>query len=122
MRRALAELARVMDTAPVEHERKYLLAEPPDLTDSVFCDAVAIEIEQTYLCSADPDAEIRVRKRSQDGQATFFWTAKRPAPGGREEREAVIRPAECRRLLAEADPNPCGSQDPLALCLPRPVP
>lgn len=90
----------------VEYERRYLLASPPDLEALPLTEAQAIQVEQTYLRSNDPDEEVRVRRWAQGDQVSYFWTLKRPLPlGGREEREALIRSREYIHLLQQADPS-----------------
>lgn len=105
-----AEVARIaLHTlgmpAPVEIERKFLLASEPDPAHPVLAEAVAIEIEQHYL-RAPEGVELRVRRRSQAGQETYYRTEKRRGDGiEREEHEAIITPTEYLRLLAERDPG-----------------
>lgn len=90
--------------APLEIERKFLLAGAPDLSE--IPGARAVQIEQTYLTSKDPRLEIRVRSRAQDGQASYYRTEKVTlAPGKRFERERIITPSEYRHLLEAADPT-----------------
>ena len=95
--------------APVEIERKYLLASPPDFAHPMLREAVAVELEQTYLTPPDPMTEVRVRRRSQNGQASYFWTSKsrdaEAPPEQRAEREALITPSEYVHLLRDADPD-----------------
>lgn len=107
----LARLIAEVDGIPggsehVEYERSFLLASPPDLNAAPLADAQAIEVEQTYLRSNDPDEETRVRRWAQGEQVSYFWTMKRPLPsGGREEREELIRSREYIHLLQQADPS-----------------
>ncbi len=90
---------------PAEIERKFLLAGPPDFSSPELKDAVSVEIEQTYLLSSEPGVELRVRKRTQDGQSSYFHTRKVGMPdGSRQETEALISPSEYIRLLSDADP------------------
>ena len=92
--------------APVEIERKFLLAADPDLSHPLLASSVMVEIEQTYLTAPDPESEIRVRRRSLGAQATYFWTCKRRlADGSREEDEALLSPSEYLHMLADADPE-----------------
>ena len=90
--------------APLEVERKFLLAAAPDI--SALPDARAVEIEQTYLRSPDPRVEVRIRRRGQDGQSSYYRTEKvAVAPGQRFERERIISPSEYRHLLELKDPE-----------------
>jgi len=89
---------------PVEHERKFLLDQAPNLDHAP--GVARIEIKQTYLLHGDTGIESRVRQRSQDGQHTFYHTRKEDLPGGgRAEYEAQINSSEYARLLSEADPD-----------------
>lgn len=106
LRRALAAAARAVGfPAPVEIERKFLLAEAPDA--ATLPAAKRFEIEQTYLVSANPDREVRVRRRSDEhGNATYYRTEKvRLSAAVREEVERIISAREYLRLLSQADPE-----------------
>jgi CYTH domain-containing protein/thymidylate kinase len=91
----------------IEIERRFLLAEPPDLAGGPLASAQKIEITQTYLRSEDPGVETRVRRWAQGAHVSYFWTEKRPRPNGagRVEREELLRPSEYMHLLAQADPG-----------------
>lgn len=109
LHRTAQALARVLGIpVPLEIERKYLLAAPPDLNAADLQDAVSVEITQAYLAS-DDDTEVRVRRRSQDGHSTFYRTEKRSVPdseGGmvRQEKEERISHLEYTHLLRHRDP------------------
>jgi CYTH domain-containing protein/thymidylate kinase len=92
----------------LEIERKFLLAQSPDLSAEPLLSAQLFEITQTYLRSDDPAVERRVRLRAHAGQETHIYTEKRPTEADartREEIEARISRSEYRRLIAEADPS-----------------
>lgn len=90
---------------PVEHEYKFLLQDGPSLDLLNRQGAQKIEIIQTYLLDPEDQGERRVRKRSQDGDHTFYYTRKEDLPGGgRAEYEAQISAPEYQRLLLEKDP------------------
>jgi CYTH domain-containing protein/predicted ATPase len=92
--------------APLEIERKFLLATPPDLTALAHLHPRAVEIEQTYLLSPDPRLELRVRRRSQQGQSAYYRTEKVVLePGKRFERERILTPSEYWHSLTTADPT-----------------
>lgn len=95
------------DGRSIEIERKFLLEEPPDLTQDPLIDAKAISVEQTYLQTEKPGEEARIRKWADGEQVSFFWTRKRDLKerGGREEKEARIKPSEYVHLLQFADPE-----------------
>jgi len=106
LRRVLDAVLHTMgEPHGVEIERKFLLGRAPDLNHPTLAAAVAIDIEQTYLLSDDRSVERRLRKRSQDGQTTYFYTEKSDLPGGhRQETEARISASEYDRLIRDADP------------------
>lgn len=108
------KLRRVLDTvlgvlgipAPVEAERKFLLARAPDLRGPLFAQAQAIEIEQHYLFDPDPEVERRVRRRTQGASSTYYLTHKRPLPDDtRLETEVRISPRSYLERLTETDPE-----------------
>ena len=112
--RVLAEILRLCAhlipgsaaLAPLEYERKYLLRAAPDFSLPPMREAAAIEIKQTYLMTAETDSELRVRRRAQDGQATYYLTRKIETEGdGRLEEERRISPGEYLELLEGADPD-----------------
>ena len=110
--RVLAEVLRLCEhlipgsavLAPLEYERKYLLKGPPDFSLYPLSGAVAIEIEQTYLLGSEPGVSTRVRRRAQQGQATYYLTRKTESSSGRVEEERRISPGQYLELLESADP------------------
>lgn len=64
-----------------EIERKYLVAEPPDLTA-----ATATPVKQGYLTALEDSTELRLRQKGE----RFFLTQKGGAGRVREEREAEV--------------------------------
>lgn len=90
---------------PLEIERKFLLAAAPDFSMPELAHAQAFEIEQTYLVTTDPDAEVRVRKRTgKGGSVSYYRTEKiKRTATTREEREAIITPREYLKLLESKD-------------------
>lgn len=106
--RVLREVTALLGLpAPLEIERKFLLADAPDIEALTHTyGARAVSIEQTYLTSGNPEVELRVRRRSQAGASTYYRTEKVSlAPGRRLERERQITPLEYHRLLDHADPG-----------------
>ena len=98
-------LAFLGDPEPVEIERKFLIEypDPAMLSSLPFCRKV--DIEQTYLKTAD-GSEARVRRRGLDGCCLYTHTVKsRSASMKRTEIERRITEAEYRALLADADPD-----------------
>lgn len=72
----------------MEVERKYLVAEPPDLDG-----AEADEIDQGYL-AVGSEGEVRLRRKGGD----LLLTAKRGAGLAREEAEVPLDPGSFERL------------------------
>lgn len=105
LERTLAEILSVLGVpVPVERERKFLLADAPDMTAGALARHERVDITQTYLLS--DLGEERVRRRSHRGHATFFHTVKTDLPDGdRAEHERIISPGEYRLLLRRADPT-----------------
>lgn len=84
---------------PLEIERRFLLPTAPKLP--VPC--VTSQIEQTYLISSGDQR--RLRKRTQDGTATYTLGTKRHiSEGTRVEKEATLQGSEYVSLMAEKDP------------------
>jgi CYTH domain-containing protein len=99
--RTIAEIAAVLGIPePVETERKYVV----ELTASLPAGHAETEIFQTYLL-ADGNAEVRLRKRGQNGHYIYFLTRKQTLAGNsRIETEQQITPSEYVQLLDRADP------------------
>jgi CYTH domain-containing protein/predicted ATPase len=90
---------------PLEIERKYLLASPPDLQDEAFANAQIIDLQQMYLLTPDVQ-ETRLRKRSQAGKSTFYRTQKFSITSTtRSETENVITEEEYLNLQSLRDPS-----------------
>lgn len=106
IRRVLAVLTREIGLpVPLEVERKFLLRTAPELNHPTIAAGKTVEIEQTYLLADDPAKELRVRKRAQHGQASYYRTEKiRRSTTVREERSEIITPREYLRLLESRDP------------------
>lgn len=106
--RALGAATQVLGRpAPLEIERKFLLSEPPDLQDLAAHYLIhPIGIEQTYLTSPSPGVELRLRKRTDASQSSYYRTEKVTlSPGHRLERERILTPSEYLHLLGGADPT-----------------
>jgi CYTH domain-containing protein/thymidylate kinase len=102
---AFNSMGRVLDMPTAkEKERKFIftnfstgLLEPYK--------PVAVEIVQIYLTSGPKGQERRVRRRTLDGESSFFYTEKVETgeKGVREEKERLIPRSEYERLILEAD-------------------
>lgn len=98
--RVLKEISSVLGLPqPVVEERKYIVrltGQVPESNES--------EITQTYLV-ADPNSEVRLRKRSWPGKTVYVHTSKRRLPSGEEiETERQINSNLYQSLLQQADP------------------
>jgi CYTH domain-containing protein/thymidylate kinase len=103
IRRVTAAVCNVVGVPePVECERKFLvkqIAVPP-----VSVKTETVLIEQTYLNSDNQDEIARVRKRSQNGTATYTHTIKRhTGTFSNIEIERMISGREYLALLQQAD-------------------
>lgn len=98
--RVIKEISSVLGLPqPVVEERKYIVrltGHVPESNES--------EISQTYLV-ADPNCEVRLRRRSWAGKTVFVHTSKRRLPSGEEiETERQISSNLYQSLLQQADP------------------
>ena len=105
-------------SAPLEIERKYLIAYPDVAWLQSHPHVTVSEITQTYLVAPDGE-ERRVRARREGDTVTYYHTVKRKVTAvTREELEKIITESEYKALLAEADPQ----KHPLSktrFCLPQ---
>jgi CYTH domain-containing protein len=93
---------------PIEIEKKYLC--PALDPEAVFKEKKVhyekIEIEQIYLGSPEPETELRVRKRGQNGSFVYFETKKRPvAYATRLETERIISKEQWQYAQQFRDPT-----------------
>jgi CYTH domain-containing protein/thymidylate kinase len=103
--RLISEIAGFLGAPePFEIERKFLI-EYPDLTAfDIMPNCSKVEIIQTYLRTANPDEEIRVRQRGKNGSYIFTETIKRRISDIRRiETERRLTQAEYLNLLLNAD-------------------
>ena len=108
-----AKLERTLEIAlhaagiPTHHEveRKWLLKSRPSHFDLIPHGARVINMEQIYLMSP-PGSVNRIRRRTQDGESTYTYTAKSRALGAvRDEEEFIISASEYETLSRMADPE-----------------
>ena len=106
MQRLLAEIgAFVGEPAPLEIERKFLIERPSARALERRPNCERVDIVQTYLKSADPAEERRIRQRGANGSYVCTLTRKRRISGlKRVELEERLTLREYISLLAEADP------------------
>ena len=104
--RLIAEIGTFLgEPVSLNIERKFLIRYPDlrILEEKTGCQKV--DIVQTYLLSRD-DKVVRVRKRVQDGNATYYRTEKRYlSEMSRVETERKISREEYVNFLEQADPT-----------------
>ena len=100
LRRVILEISNVLGLPqPVTEERVYIVELTGELPD-----CIESEITQTYLV-ADPDCEIRLRRRSWSGEVVnVHKTKKRISPTEVLETERQVSNALYESLLQQADP------------------
>ena len=106
MLRLIKEITSFLgEPAPMEIERKYLIARPQLHTLEQKSNCERVDIIQTYLKSEDPTEERRIRQRGSNGNYIYFMTRKRKADGiKRIEIEERLSQEEYITLLVDADP------------------
>ena len=107
MMRLIKEITAFLgEPAPMEIERKYLIARPNLRALEQLPNCERVDIVQTYLRSADPQEERRIRQRGSNGNYIYFMTRKRKAGGiSRIEIEERLSQEEYIALMVEADPD-----------------
>ena len=102
MRRVIKEISSVLCLPqPIEEERKYIVEVTGQLPD----DCIESEITQTYLL-AEPDSEIRLRKRGWDGKYVYVHTTKKKTSENEElVTERQINNSLYEMMLGLADPQ-----------------
>ncbi|WP_321447474.1 CYTH domain-containing protein [uncultured Cohaesibacter sp.] len=81
MNKAVAEEA----PTALEIERKFLVAELPDLAG-----LESVDVAQGYLTHSDDSVEIRLRKKAAGGTANYFMTLKSDGALERKEIEVAV--------------------------------
>ena len=106
MLRLIKEITSFLgEPAPMEIERKYLIARPNLRALEQLPNCERVDIVQTYLKSDDPAEERRIRQRGSNGNYIYFMTRKRKASGfKRVEIEERLSQEESVALMVEADP------------------
>ena len=101
MRRVIKEISNVLGLPqPIEEERKYIIEVTAPLPD----DSIESEITQTYL-QGDPDAEVRLRKRTWGRKQVFVHTTKKKTAENEElVTERQINQSLYEMMLSLADP------------------
>ena len=102
MRRVLKEISSVLALPqPIEEERKYIV----EITGQLPEDSVESDITQTYL-QGEPDAEVRLRKRSWGKKDVFVHTTKKKISTTEElVTERQINLSLYEMMLSLADPR-----------------
>ena len=101
MRRVIKEISNVLGLPqPIEEERKYIIEVTAPLPD----DSIESEITQTYL-QGDPDAEVRLRKRTWGRKQVYVHTTKKKTAENEElVTERQINQSLYEMMLSLADP------------------
>ncbi len=102
MNRVIKEISNVLGLPqPIVNERKYIVEMTGPLPD----DSIESEITQTYL-QGDPDAEIRLRKRSWGRKFVYVHTTKKKTSENEElVTERQINLSLYEMMLGLADPG-----------------
>ncbi|SET19031.1 AAA family ATPase [Prevotella sp. kh1p2] len=100
LNRVLKEISNVLGIPqPIDEERKYIVEVVGDIPDSIDS-----EITQTYLV-AEPDCEVRLRKRAWQGKDVYVHTTKKKLSDKEQlETERQINKNLYVSLLQQADP------------------
>ena len=103
MKRVLKEIGGVLGLPqPIELERKYIVK----INGELPADAIDIDIIQTYLRSAEPGTEVRLRRRGWQGKYMYVHTTKkRISPTEELVTERQINNSLYEMMLSLADPN-----------------
>lgn len=107
MLRLIKEITAFLgEPAPMEIERKFLIARPSPRSLEKRNGCERVDIIQTYLKSDDPQEERRIRQRGKNGSYIYFMTRKKKASGAKRiEIEERLSQEEYLALLMEADPT-----------------
>ena len=90
------------EPTPLEIERKYLIEKPSIEDLASHADITVVDIFQTYLESANPFIERRIRARGQNGSYSYFLSEKDTTFGlSRVKLEKKISEEEYGRFLGE---------------------
>ena len=105
MNRAMREIYRILgEPEPMIDKRKYLIAMPDVAALAAKYNAVALDMMQTYLYSANPDVERRIRQQRNGGDYLYFYTEKHTRPDGAKwVTEKPISEKDYIRYLMEGD-------------------
>jgi|GEM_PF-31222 len=105
IRRLISEIAAFLgEPEPFEIERKFLIRRPDLTLLENMPNCSEVDIIQTYLCSDQPNLEVRVRQRGKDGNYIYTETVKkRISKMKRVETERRITQREYLTLLMNAD-------------------
>ncbi len=106
MLRLIREITAFLgEPAPMEIERKYLIARPRLSLLDQMPNCERVDIVQTYLKSGDPSEECRIRQRGSNGNYIYFMTRKRKVSGIRRvEIEERLSQQEYVARMVDADP------------------
>ena len=105
MKRLVNEITQFLgEPDAFEDDQKYIIRMPDLEQLEQLPNCKKIDIIQTYLCSPDPNTEIRIRQRGSQGNYIYIKTKKVTTPDGRRiETEQRLTPDEYLHLLMDAD-------------------
>lgn len=103
--RAIAQIYRILgQSAPAVEKRKFLISMPDCTELQEKYGAVSVEMMQTYLNSADPHIERRIRQQRNGVGYLYFYTEKRIAQdGSRWVTEKPLSEKEYVSYLMDSD-------------------
>ncbi len=102
MKRVIKEISSVLGLPqPIAHERKYIIRINGDMPS----DVIETDIVQTYLTTAEPGTEVRLRKRGANGKYVYLHTTKKKFSDSEElVTERQINNSLYEMMLSLADP------------------
>lgn len=89
--------------APMETNKKYLIAMPDVKALEEKYAAVPVDMMQTYLLETNPQVERRVRQQRNGTEYLYFYTEKRVTDSGKWETERPISQKAYIQYLMEGD-------------------
>ena len=105
--RAIREIYRILgEPEPMGRKRKFLVKMPDVAALSKRYDAIALDMMQTYLNSANPNVERRIRQQANGEDYLYFYTEKHVMPDGTAwVTEKPISQKTYVGYLMECDPS-----------------
>ncbi len=106
MLRLIREITACLgEPAPMEIERKFLIARPDPLALAAMPNCERVDIIQTYLKSDQDSEELRIRQRGANGHYVYYKTRKKKISDiKRVEEEEKLTQEQFLSLMTQADP------------------